>query len=478
MPTHPMQPALSMQREACSPSADETEKSTQREQRVSSVSLSSSSSAPWTCLPGRIRETRYAANRRRVAFARRRSQNPLTQDQLAVRLARPATPAVDRERALETVPAVRRLEDLSDVPDWIASMHQGERVTESQLNGMLEKYLSKFDRMVDLGWQHEVSETCRAVFAFETLPDLPYLLYPVRSENLDADWPTFPYNDTFFDPAKMLLNELYAPFLHHQLRDFHPLNIRCNYGTAIMPSIFGARYRLMETSKPWPLPVGGREAIRALVDRGIPDSRTGLGGRCFETAQYYRDILADYPNLLAAMSIYHPDVQGPFDVAHVLWGSDIFLALYDCPDLVHALLSLITETYKVWMEEWKAFVGEGNEFTTHWNFHIKGGIMLRDDSSVMLALKHYKEFVKPYDEALLKCFGGGIHYCGRGDQFVASMCQSENMYAIHSSQPHLNDVEAFVEAAVSSGLVVLGLPEKHVPVGLKTGFIVLREASS
>ena len=40
----------------------------------------------------------------------------------------------------------------------------------------------------------------------------------------------------------------------------------------------------------------------------------------------------------------------------------------------------------------------------------------------------YEEFVKPYDEKVLKTFGGGsMHFCGRADQWVFEMAKSDNI---------------------------------------------------
>ena len=337
----------------------------------------------------------------------------------------------------------------------------------------LHHYLAKFDASVDLEHQTVARETCRQVFAFEPVEELPFVVTG-EFDGIDTDWPTFPYNDTFGDREKMLLDQLRAPYLHNQLKDYHPLNIRTNYGTVILPSVFGAGYRLTETSLPWVRHLGGRAEIEALIDRGVPDLDTALGGRCFDTLQYYQQVLAGFPNLQRAISIYHPDLQGPFDVAHLIWGPDILYALYDCPALVHGLLRLVVETYSLWMRKWKSLTGEGNTFTTHWNLYIKGGIMLRDDTPVMLSPDHYEEFAKPYDQELLDEFGGCIHYCGKGDRFVASMCRSRNLFGVNSSQPELNDMQLLIESARDNKLVLLGLREEYVPAGLDTGVIVLR----
>lgn len=341
------------------------------------------------------------------------------------------------------------------------------------MRDLIRKCLSKFDAMIDFDHIAKAQETCRRIFEYQEVDELPYVIGDVSGAE-DTDWPEFPYNDTFGDPAKMLLDQLRAPFLHHQLKDYHPLNIRCNYGTVILPSVLGAGYQLTETSMPWAHHLGDREAITDLLAQGIPDLDSGLGKTCFETLSYYQEVLADYPNLQRAIVIYHPDLQGPFDVAHLVWGPDILVALYDCPDLVQELLVLVTDTYAEWMRKWKHLVGEGNAFTTHWNFFIKGGIMLRDDTPVMLSSRHYEEFIKPYDQRLLDEFGGCIHFCGNGNAFTQSMCQSRSLFGIHSSQPHLNDMDALLESARTNRVVLLGLPPAYLPRDWRTGAIVLR----
>ncbi|MCD6520464.1 MAG: hypothetical protein J7M05_11140 [Anaerolineae bacterium] len=341
------------------------------------------------------------------------------------------------------------------------------------MSPLLEKYLAKFDRLIENGHYNRISEAYQRVFAWEELPEVPFIwqdLPPIP----DEDWPLFEYNDTFADREKMLLDQLRAPFFHYQAGDYHPLNIRTNYGTVILPNILGAEFQLTETSLPWAHHLPDRDSIRRLVEAGIPDPYTGLGRTCFETAEYYMETLSHYPNLSQVVNIYHPDLQGPFDVAHLLWGPDIFLALYDCPELVHALLDLVTETYIVWLKRWKEFIGEGNDFTPHWSYLMRGGTMVRDDTPVMLSTTQYEEFVKPYDQRILDTFGGCIHYCGCGDQFVSSMVTSENLYGLNISQPELNNMERIWELCQEHRIVLLGIDEAFVPQDARRGVVLLR----
>ena len=100
--------------------------------------------------------------------------------------------------------------------------------------------------------------------------------------------------------------------------------------------------------------------------------------------------------------------------------------------------------------------------------------MLRNDSAVMVTLRHYEEFIKPYDQVLLDKFGGCIHYCGRGNAFVQSMAKSNHLYGIHSSQPELNNVNRWLRSTSENNIVALGLPQSELPEGLNTGVILLR----
>lgn len=343
------------------------------------------------------------------------------------------------------------------------------------MKDILSEYLKKLEDRVDFEHQSRVRGAYERIFAFEEVDELPFVYVDFESRAQDRDWPTFPYNDAFRDPAKMLLNQLRGIFFALQVKNYRALNIRCNYGTVILPSIMGGSYQLTKTSMPWTHHLSSRAEIRRIVRAGVPDVKTGLGKTCFDTANYYREILANYPKLKRAISIYHPDLQGPFDVAHLLWGQDIFLALYDDPDLVHSLLSLIVETYKEFMYKWKSIVSEGNSFTTHWQFYIKGEIMLRDDAPVMLSKKQCEEFVKPYDEVLLREFGGCIHFCGKGDQFISSMCTSDNLQGINSSQPELNNIELLLNSTQNNRVVLLGLPERFLNNNIKTGVVVIKK---
>jgi hypothetical protein len=331
--------------------------------------------------------------------------------------------------------------------------------------------IEKLAGMIDPAWQAHVRETWRKVYDNQPVEELPY--FRPAPEPADEDrWPTYPYNDEFNDLEKMLMNQLGGVYGVVRARDYRPLNIRPNFGTVILPSILGGRWQLTDNSMPWSHHLEGADAIRALIDRGPADATNDLGGRCFQAADYFRDVLKKFPPLDRAIDIYHPDLQGPYDVAHLLMGPEIFLAGYDEPELVEQLVDVVTQTYRWFIEAWARRVGfddGADELTTHWGFYIRGKVMLRNDTTILLRPEHYERFVRPYDERLLTAFGGAIHFCGKADQLFDAMLSADGLTAINSSQPHLNDNQRFFHLARQRGLVVLGWPREMTPAGVTTG---------
>ena len=84
----------------------------------------------------------------------------------------------------------------------------------------------------------------------------------------------------------------------------------------------------------------GLDAIRRLVDAGVPDIRQRYMAQTLEMGEFYAEIAAQYPKIAQYVQVFHPDLQGPMDIVEVIWGSSVFYSLYDRPDLVKALQSL------------------------------------------------------------------------------------------------------------------------------------------
>jgi len=144
------------------------------------------------------------------------------------------------------------------------------------------------------------------------------------------------------------------------------------------------------------------------------------------------------------------------DVVELLWGSSLFLDVVDRPDLVHALLNLVTDTYIAFMKEWDRIAPQPAGHAIHWGAMHAGRIMLRDDSAMNFSPGMYDAFIRPYDARLLEALGGGaVHFCGRGDHYIAGCCAMPGMHAIAMSQPECNDMETIYRNTVDKGIQLI-----------------------
>ncbi len=289
------------------------------------------------------------------------------------------------------------------------------------------------------------------------------LYVPLRSSESapSVDWPTITVNEAFADTDLMLLRELKMLSDALSSGDGGRVGVRCNYGTGILPSLFGCELFMMEDKAdtlPSVRPLVTNDRIRALVDEGVPDIHAALGGAVFETAERFLDVFERYPAIKKHVVIYHPDTQSPADIAELVWGSDIFIAALECPDLLTALLELVTETYIEFMRAWFELVPRASDYTPHWNLIFKGGVMLREDSLTNFSRDMYVELFRPFDQRILDEFGGGaVHFCGKGDHYIDAITEMNGVTGINMTQPEYNDLETVFRHTIDKGIKLLSL---------------------
>jgi hypothetical protein len=288
-----------------------------------------------------------------------------------------------------------------------------------------------------------------------------------------VEWPKISVNAALADFDAMALQQFGGCSAQLAEGGGALLNVRCNYGSSIAPLLFGVEVYLMDEdldTLPTSRPLNDRAAVRRLVAAGVPDLRTGYGSQVMEMGARFVEMMAGYPRIREHVLIYHPDLQGPMDICEVVWGSTIFYAAYDDPALVHDLLRLAVETYTCFLRAWERIVPLRADGNTHWGFYHRGKIMLRDDSAMNFSPRMFEEFIGPYDQRLLDEFGGGaIHFCGKGDHYIAAMSQLRGLHAINLSQPELNDMEHVYRHTVDRGIKLLGLKREAADAALAAG---------
>ncbi len=270
-------------------------------------------------------------------------------------------------------------------------------------------------------------------------------------------------NDALNDFELMLCSEL--AYVSKRLSGNSALGIRSNYGTGIMSSLFGAEFfemprsaNTLPTTRSW----NDSDKVREMLDKGLPDLRGGLGAKVFDFGEFCNQVFEKYPKIKKYVNLYHPDTQGPLDIAELLWGGEMFYEMYDDPELVHSALRLITDTYKAFLDKWHKEIAPKRELSYHWTIMHRGSILIRLDSAMNISTDFYNEYSKPYDKELFDYFGGGcIHFCGRGDHYIESLCDIESLYGINMSQPEHNDMEKIFNTVASRNKRIFAFPRSR-----------------
>jgi len=294
---------------------------------------------------------------------------------------------------------------------------------------ILTELLNHFEKIIDVDRIIRNEHELEACLRFEKI-SRPIFAAAYAQE----EYTPFPIPEIHADMEKMLYNELLGCLPSFEESDGGIPMIRANYGVGTLASLFGMESYFTGNDMPWVRHVKSTDAIRGLISRGVPNLKTGFGARVLETYEYYMDVLSKYENLYNGIKLYHADLQGVFDTAHLIAGPEIYTLMYDEPELIHNLLKLVAQTYIAYLKEHfkiaDGLTADGNCY--HWGSVYGGAVLIRNDSAVNLSPAMYKEFIRPYDEEILSAFGGGtIHFCGRADQWIFDMIKTKNLKTLN-----------------------------------------------
>jgi len=334
-----------------------------------------------------------------------------------------------------------------------------------------EKELDRLLRSVadHIALEHcqEVDERYRRALAWEEVDRPPLVVQAAFGSiiNLPLPWNTFrryTYRETFESPVAMLQNMILdrvVPGL--LLRDDSPLAIRNDHGTIQMASILGVDWNIYEDNFPWVKHFDSLEPLNALVDsREAADLQGGILPHSLETLKFYREKLNQFPMCDKAIQISLPDLQGPLDTAEQLWGSSIYYAFYDFPDLLNRLLCKIVGAMLAVANEFRRYTLDRLEpfANTQHGYVIPGRLLVRNDCAIVLSPGTYSEFIRPHDSNLLREIGSGaIHFCGRGEHLIDTFLEIPALCGIDLGEPHLMDVDRIYAKAGTRRLVLTNL---------------------
>jgi len=302
--------------------------------------------------------------------------------------------------------------------------------------------------VLDSDRQDQVEERHRRALDWEPVDRLPVIVTLPTPEGLPFS--PYPHGEMFDSPEKMLFNELAWAFntsiaARDSLGDDLPCTIRANFGTVLVASMFGARVEQIDDNPPWVRHDGdARKKLHAVPDHDPLDFSRGWCPLVVEMCQFYRSVLAYYGELESIVQVVLPDLQGPFDNLELVVGSDLFAELYANEDLVRRALDAMAAAQIGLARHLKPYITEKAEGFSHQHATtVKGSILLRNDSVILMSPEMYRDIVAPCDERVMKELGGGggIHTCGKAGGHVPAFLELPSVLCLDLGQSELNDVD-------------------------------------
>ena len=231
--------------------------------------------------------------------------------------------------------------------------------------------------------------------------------------------PEYNYKEIFTDKEKMLCSEVRNACAVANGRSDSVPSIRANLGTGTILSCLGLEQECFPDKMPWLTEHLTKEQIIKLSPDDI--QQRGTFARGLEMMHYYKEVMGD------SIPVYVMDTQGPFDLAHLMLGDELFIQLYDDPPFVHHLMNLCLElgikTHR-WMKD---VINEPLTSLHHGStlYSDSFGIRICEDTTVMLSPDHIEEFALAYSRKLAREFGGAwVHYCGYHEGLTDSILSS------------------------------------------------------
>jgi hypothetical protein len=315
--------------------------------------------------------------------------------------------------------------------------------------------LDKLEAAIDLEHVARTEQLQNDLWNGGKLPYLPCVvgLFPC------SDWPTYTFTERWDDVEKNIINSLGWVYTGALLKDDRLFQIRPEYGVVNIPELFGIETVVTNEGNSMSEGLNDRDKLRRLIDAGIPDFTSNKHNRkVIECQDFARELLGAYEKLSKVVHFTLPDTQGPFDLASLIWGSDILFGIHDEPDLLAQLMELMTQTFIEYNKYHKKRTGD----PLNSSYHIaglklvNGGVRICDDSASLISKEMYDSMVAPYNAKAFAPFSGGwLHYCGDGNRLLPTMLNDiPGVNAIHLGNPDMHNFRQLVKDTAERKIVL------------------------
>lgn len=231
--------------------------------------------------------------------------------------------------------------------------------------------------------------------------------------------------------------------------------VRPNLGVVFVPSLAGQGFQLADDTMPWPGEPLSREALRAVRDVDVGAGSVMLKAEAF----YARHRAAGRPDVAA----YHPDTQGVFDIAHLLYGDAIFYDLADADEeaWIAELLELSLGLYSRATLQVKRCLGEPTTQMIHGHGTAQGvffpetGVRVSEDTAVLLSPEMIERVLVPVIRRSVQPFGTAFaHFCGKHQALLGQLCGMEEICAVDLGNPEFYETREVMRVCAATGTVL------------------------
>ncbi len=250
---------------------------------------------------------------------------------------------------------------------------------------------------------------------------------------------------------------------------------RANMGCGIYAAFFGLTQTLYDDKMPWLTQHLSKKEINemSLKDIKVNDEfNVGL-----EHMKYMAEVFEG-----TGARVYPMDLQGPVDLAHLVYGDDFFYDLYDDEEFVSHLMELSTEALNIGSKACIEIIPGSDEAVAHYCETIMpkelGGIKTSEDTSTLLSKEHVENVAMKYTKKVLEFAGGGyVHYCGKNDHLLEAILSCDLSRGLNFGNPEMQDIEYVLKRCAESGKILYSSVAKNSGESWEGYFTRLLKAS-
>ncbi len=273
----------------------------------------------------------------------------------------------------------------------------------------VEKVIKAIDRNFE---EHPESDICSAELHAQAGRQRPHAaFYLGRGQDIRK------YTENAIDSGRAKqLEEYDIVRLHEELSAMaNPpsfLNpIRASFGLGVGPGTLAASFGCHLDPETSYCP-STHITLDELLEKGVPDiENSGLFPIMLEKIGLIRN------NVPASVKIGFPDMQGPFNIAHMVLGNDVFLYPIDRAEDFSRGMEIITDFF---LEAHRIlFAHIGKERLTEYKPHL---YHIAECSVNLISGEMYREYVLPHDLRIMDEWGCvGIHTCSGPHVFYGTI---------------------------------------------------------